>query len=136
MIGNTAKHEQFITRTGNHSTKGSAKGFSLLNDGENPVDVLSSEEQRESLVKKYQKLLEVRNASTDKDERKRLALEIQELMKEFTAIRKKRKSENAKDIRNIFMDVCRERLTKAMFKILMDEANNRQREALKEEGEA
>lgn len=130
MIGATAKAEQFQSRSGSESTKGSRKGFSLLGGGENPVDHLTDEEKRASLVAVWKALQpELADAKLKKDPArvKRISVEIAQVGLLIHAIRPKRRS--ALGLSELFIDICREQMTKPQFNLIMDEANRRQRAA-------
>lgn len=133
MIGATAKAEQFQSRSGSDATKGSRKGFSLLGGGESPLVHLTDEERRDSLVQVLKGLnarLVQEKAAGNRVEIKKLGVQISECGLAISAIRRKLTSERPNDIPAIFMDICREQMTKFHFGLLMDEANRRQRAAL------
>ena len=128
MIGATAKAEQFHARSGSESTKGSRKGFGLLGGGDDPVDHLTPEEKRASLVAKWQRLqLDIAEAKALRDpvRVKRIGVELAQLGLMINALRPKRRS--ADGIGELFIDICREQMTKPQFSAIMDEANRRQR---------
>lgn len=132
MYGKTASSEQLHTRSGSHATKGSAKGFSLLGGGESPLAVMTPEDERESLKAKLAVLKE-KIKLTQGDQRRAIGQEIQEIEKAISQIRKAWKSEDAASLPHLFMDACRDLLSKHQFKVLMDEANRRQRALINNE---
>lgn len=128
MFQKTAKADQFHTRSGNESTKGSRKGFSLLGGGVNPASVLSLDEQRESLKAKVEGLLETKEKmQKQKIDTKEIVLEINALYVEIGNIRRAIKSVDSASIPHIFVQLCREHMTKAEFKRYLDMANEHQR---------
>lgn len=126
MIGskNSQNSEQFMTRSGNHSTKPSAKGYDLLGGGEDPNSTLTPEERRDSLVRRLAYLQGLR---VDGHKTKSVGLEIQQVQEEIRKLRPAIKSTNAGEIPSLFMDAARELLSKREFDMLLSEANRRQR---------
>lgn len=145
MYKSTARGEQFLTRTGSESTKGSRKGFGLLGGGED--EVLTPEQQRNALVavlaslrprltflndelkakrswKVYQSLKEQR------DELVRQQMEIQGRLAEVNQLCKGRYARQ--DLGHFIIDVVRERMTKPEWEIVMREAKRRYDEQEKE----
>ncbi len=53
--------------------------------------------------------------------------EICDIESKLHEMRPRVKSENAKQIPNLFMDICREQMTIPQFKAILDECNRRQR---------
>jgi hypothetical protein len=130
MIGATAKAEQFYSRTGSESTKGSRKGFSLIGGGENPLAHLTPEERRDSLKQKLKGLnAELVLVKKGRDKRRLLQLgqEIAQTCSEINQLRPKRIS--GVEVTDHFIDICRETMTKPQFSAIMDEANRRLRAA-------
>lgn len=131
MYKATAKAEQFQARIANESTKGSRKGFA--EGGENPLAVLDPEDRRNSLVAVL-KGLDIEKQAAKKAGNaarvKNIGLRMFEVTEEIRAMRKARRSENATEIPMLFMDICRESMTKPQFSAIMLEANRRQRVAL------
>lgn len=128
MIGATAKAEQFYQRSGSESTKGSRKGFSLLGGGDNPLDYMTDEQKRDSLVKVWKGLqvrIEEAKKHRNKAEIANIGRQISECGLAINAIRAKRRS--APDVAQFFIDVCRETMTRPQFNSVMDEANKRLR---------
>jgi hypothetical protein len=129
VIGATAKAEQFFTRSANESTKGSRKGFDLLGGGEDPLSVLTTEEQRDSLVARYkglQKQLEAAKAKGDKALIKSIGFDIANTSREINGCRPKTRS--SPEVGQFFIDICREQMPKLQFHQIMDEASRRWRE--------
>lgn len=132
MIKGQAKAEQFYTRSGSESTKGSRKGFGLLGGGEDVLAHLAPEEKRASLVQKFKALqIELVEVKKGRDKRRlqQIISEITTTQEAISAIRPKRVSSDPQAIANLFIDVCREMMTKPQFNAIMDEANRRQRAA-------
>lgn len=130
MYKGTAQAEQFYERRGSESTKGSRKGFALLGGGDNPLDHLTPEEKRASLVavwKGLQKELATAKEREDPARIKRLGVEIAQVGLMINELRPKRGSQDPMSIPALFIDICREQMTKPQFTAIMDEANRRQR---------
>jgi hypothetical protein len=123
MLKSQSNSEQFQTRSGNHSTKGSRKGFDLLGGGEDPTKVLTIEERRDSLKLRMLSIEYLMGSTADKGLRKKLGAEKFELQQQMSALRVKRKSEKPESIPGAFIDICRERMSKHQFRCIMDEAN-------------
>lgn len=143
MFKGTAQAEQFHTRSGSESTKGSRKGFALLGGGEDPAAHLTAREkwenERRVLVAQMEVVRhELGVAKTDVKRlfgtgdpyfkaRDKVTANIKligEISAQLGELKKKNKC-NPTDLRAAFMDVCRERLTKAQFTLFMDEATKR-----------
>jgi hypothetical protein len=148
MIGATAKAEQFYTRSGSEATKGSRKGFSLLGGGVNPSVVLSEREERESRQTALRAKLKVELAELAlakqmvKDyfgkgdayfkwraEKERATKEVMGTTEALSAIKKEYLTGKPRSLETCFMDLCRESMTKAQFRLLLDEAFRRARAA-------
>lgn len=148
MIGATAKADQFATRSGNESTKGSRKGFSLLGGGENAASVLNEREARESrqaALRGQLKTAQAEHALAKKAmiqhfgagdaffkwraEKDRAGKAILDICAELSLIKKEYTTGRPRSLENCFMDACRESMTVAHFKIMLDEAHRRARAA-------
>ncbi len=153
MYGRTANAQQLLTRTANHSTKGSAKGF-VDGMGENAAAVLDENERRESRRRAINAELEtLRNdLALQKEASNRLlrARRIDEhhesiakandLRKRIAALQTESASLNLKSrrlpaslVERAFVDICKESMTKAQFDLYMRQAMARVR-AIEEEG--
>lgn len=128
MHKSTARSEQFFGRTGNESTKGSRKGYSILGGGEDVVAHLTPEQQRNNLQTRLKWLVAVRAASGLTNAEK---TELHHIQKALNKLRPVLNSRKPRDIPQFFLDVCRERLSPVQFKLIMDEAAER---SLKHEG--
>lgn len=127
MYSATAKSEQLLTRSGSESTKGSRRGFDLLDHGAPVTSVLTIERRRASLVLQL-KAIETRMAALrGGKERDALIAQKMNLQAQISEIRSKLKG--PKTTPDHFVEICRERMTKAEFKILMHEASIRARAA-------
>lgn len=146
MLKATATAEQFFTRSGNESTKGSRKGYSLLGGGENPADLMDEHQDRQNrreAIKARLRLLH-EDATKQKEiivntrfkkppafyaavQRKAtIAVEITELTKELTAIKAEYMvMPDKKSVQAHFVDICRETLTKAQFRAILRQASIR-----------
>lgn len=141
MIGSKGAQssEQFMSRTGNHSTKPSAKGFSLLGGGEDPVALLSPAQKasnmKASLVAEQTllqaELRELRRklnfAAKNKSDwysslarsdeiKKRLG----EILAIFTEMKPKKVPQN--DLAQCFVRICKEKLVPSQFEAILAEA--------------
>jgi len=138
MIGATAKSEQFHSRSGSESTKGSRKGFTLLGGGDDPLSHLTPEDRRASLtaiVRALQFDLSEAKASKEIHRVKQIGLRLFDLNTEINKIRPTRRSGYGNNIGNLFVDICREQMTKPQFNAIMTEANRRHRSASTKEKE-
>ena len=149
MLKSTARAEQFYTRTGSEATKGSRKGFSLLGGGECVVAVMSDVQRDEAarhalnirITRVEGELHPVKHAlGTMRDkygpewkrllarrdqlaaERKELLLKVQEIN---ARIRLARPKPPASAVPNAFMDIARNVLTEAQFKMILRAAYER-----------
>ena len=120
MYKSTASGQQFLAREAMHSTKGSRRGFDLLDHGANPAAVLTPEEQRASMVASVKALRARLDRITDKQARATIGQQLHELNTAINALRPKRK--NSPDVANFFIAICKERMPKAQYKAFMDEA--------------
>lgn len=153
MIGATAKAEQFQTRSGSESTKGSRKGFTLLGGGINPALVLSEREARDSRQAALRAKIKVETQLHALAKRmmkesfgqgdvyfkwraevtrggqaiKEIAIALNDIKKEYSATR-------PHSLEFHFMDACRESMPKLQFQRLLDEAVSRAR-VVKESGD-
>lgn len=126
MQRSTQEAQHFFRRHGNHATKASARGINLL--GWELPEGLSPEEQRACMARRVTQINHLfrDNKGMHKDIRARLVSEQQGLVEQMRAIRPKTRCPGASQF---FVDVARERLTKAEFDIWMGEAANRWRAA-------
>jgi hypothetical protein len=141
-----AKAEQFFTRSASHSTKGSRKGFDLLDHGVNPAAVLNADElaqnHKSALVSRLTCLnaeLAVLNAEVRKQAqfkkqpffdalKRRDAVKAAhaDILAQIVALNAARQRTTvAGRIERHFVDLCRETMTRAHFNILMDQARER-----------
>lgn len=120
MYKRTASSDQFFHREAMHSTKGSRRGYDLLDHGVNAIEELTDEEKRASLVAVW-KNLHARICALPKNDpiRKELGMQQLDVQNRINAIRPKLKAPGAKEH---FIDVVRERVTKAQFDAWMNEA--------------
>lgn len=150
MHKGTSNSEQAHTRTGNHSTRGSAKGF-VEGLGENAASVLTSAQAKENLrlsihaeradlsaqlkrqKQESNELLHARDikghhASVEKCNaiRDRVAQLTAELV-DLNLDRKMGKVNalSGTAVQQAFIDICRETMTKPQFQILMRQAKAR-----------
>jgi hypothetical protein len=115
----TSKSCQFMERTGNESTKGSRKGFSILGGGEDVLMHLTPKEKRESLQKYYKYLHEKRSTKEGKKD-KELGQEIWRINQELAQTSKKINKELRSSTGSIFMELCRQEMPALKFKMLLD----------------
>jgi len=146
MIGSkgTQSSEQFMTRTGNHSTKPSAKGFGLLGEGSiNPNALLSPEQSRGSLlaarlameerIRAFNVTLRDETLSHSQkmqlgSERRALKEKLKEIIKEQEVIVGSIRTDIPRntDLSRFIADVVKERMTVPQWKIILAEAEKRQ----------
>lgn len=148
MIGATAKAEQFYGRAGSEATKGSRKGFSLLGGGECPSLVLTCQESHESkrrALKATLRAATIDAAAAKADmaanvgcgdpyfkakRRRECAMELARLtMLELSKL--KLVKTHSSDKRQHFIDICHETMTRAQFRLVMREAEDRAAKVLK-----
>lgn len=131
MYKATLNGHTFISRTANHSTKGSRRGFALDAGGENPVEALKPWERRESIVRRVQSI-DLQLMSMGKRDPRREALgqekyalqnQLRELPKRWTAV---------PSYESMFVTVAKERLPSHIFKEIYNRANERARRAAAE----
>ncbi len=129
MFKNAASGEQMLSRTGNDSTKPSAKGYDPLGGGSDPVAELTPYEKRQSLVAHLLRLQEeMQTLYGYKKKAKGAEIQaIQKLLREGSA---PFKSQRPFEIQHLFMQAARERLPNAQFKLLLTVANDEQRKNL------
>lgn len=128
MYKGAATAEQFHSRSGNESTKGSRKGFGLLGEGQDPTELLSLEEKRDSLKAHIQWLQDCKKQIlSDGGDFAQIILDIKLATDTLVVFRPAIKSLQASLIPFIFMDICRNEMTKAEFKRYLDKANEMQR---------
>ena len=146
MIGATARSEQFMDRSGNESTKGSRKGYSILGGGENPANLMTTFQDRQNrlaAVRSKLRLLQIEATKTKEvivknrlkknqaffeavERKASLSVEITALHTELTTIKSEYLGAPEKgSVQRHFVDVCRERMTKAQFRLNFDEAVRR-----------
>ncbi len=156
MIGATAKAEQFHTRSGNESTKGSRKGFGLLGGGIDPSTLLTGDQKlmarrsaliaqmasvdvkiaREKAVIKFEAPFKGRLFHAAVERRNVLQAERSVIMAEILEIKQALGTMHGVLVfEKHFVDVCRERLTAAQFHSIKREAFDRARDAAAEQGE-
>jgi hypothetical protein len=124
MYQKTLKSQTFMQRVASHSTKGSRRGFGLLDHGESPLSVLKPEDQRENLVRRVQQIDLLLMSMSKKDLRRpALVKEKCSLQNQINEIRPKLKG--SKETAGHFISVARERLPKALYQAIMDEASRR-----------
>lgn len=144
MIGSksTQNSEQFMLRTGNHSTKPSAKGFGLLGGGEDPAALLTPSERRASLLAARLGIERRLRVLTDKlkdvkiphAERQKIAGDRRALKDEFSLI-EKQQQEVAAELRGgppktlhlsaYIADIVKERMTVPQWNAILAEAKKR-----------
>lgn len=147
MYGKTADSQQLLTRTANHSTKGSAKGF-VSGMGENAAVVLNDNERRESrrraidaqLVQLGEQLARQKQESNTLLRKREIAAHHESIAKandlraaihalraELTALNTKSRRLPSSLVERAFVDICKETMTKAQFNLLMRQAMARVR---------
>lgn len=130
MYKATASGQQFFAREAMHSTKGSRRGFDLLEHGCNVLDVLTDEQRRENLVKRVQgiqkTIAETPKTLQNAAFRQGLILEQTELNAQIHEIRAKRKGK--RDIGEYFITACKARFSKPILNLLWEEAKRLQQE--------
>lgn len=144
MIGSkaTQSSEQFMNRTGNHSTKPSAKGFSLLGGGENPVSLLTPDEQRASLFAarmaiegRIGKLTSaLKGNKITHDERQQIAAKRRRLKDELIEVTEKQQilvasirgsGPKKMELSHFIADIVKERMTVPQWNAILTEAKQR-----------
>lgn len=154
MIGskNSQNSEQFMIRSGNHSTKPSAKGYSLLGGGESPLVFLTDEERCENLLasrnaldRRIGKLTSaLKGNKISHDDRQEIAAKRQRLKDELLVIRaqheemaaKLRGKKERRDLSHFIADIVREQMTVPQWNCIVEEARQRfsaHEESLKEQ---
>jgi glycogen debranching enzyme len=138
MLKSTSRSEQFYSRTGSESTKGSRKGFGLLNEGDCPTTVLSDDErafneQRALRVQMQAAQMALAEAKVEmkanfgkgdpyfKAQRKKECAnqEIQVLTAKLSEYKQKRKNYSNSSIEKHFMDWCRDNMPQGQFKAIL-----------------
>jgi hypothetical protein len=147
MFKSTANAQQMLTRTANHSTKGSAKGF-VDGIGENAALVLRDSERKQSLRQGLLRKIELLSVELGRqkinanetlrrnDMHAHMAanVRVKEIKAELTALRHQT-AELKPDkqvipqslIENAFVDICKETMTKAHFDLTLRKAKERVR---------
>jgi len=147
MFKSAANAQQMLTRTANHSTKGSAKGF-VDGMGENAAAVLDDNERRESrhraLDSRITQLvtqLELQKQESNVLLHRRdiaghhrsiaraneLRASIRQLRTEMTALNPNSRRLPSSLIERAFVDICKETMTKAQFELFLRQAKERVR---------
>jgi hypothetical protein len=124
MYGKTLNSHTFLQRAANHSTKGSRRGFDLLEHGENAAAVLTPEEQRQNLVRRVQQI-ELQLQSMGKKDLRRATLGQEKHLIQLQINQLRPKLKGGKEAGDHFVSVARERLPKAVFNAIMNEASRR-----------
>lgn len=122
MYGKTADQTAFRERTASHSTKGSRRGFDLLDQGENAAAVLTRDQQRSVLVQRVHWISAQMQGLKPRDPQ-RVALGQMMLRTQLEISELRPKIKGPQNIEGFFVDVCRERLSAFQFKTLMNEAH-------------
>lgn len=131
MYKKTASADQFFSREAMHSTKGSRRGYDLLNQGESVLAVLTPEEQRASLVAQLHTIdLQLLSMGPKDLRRKELGRKKHALQNQITELRPK--LHGPRETINHFISVARERLPKALYNAIMTEATERARKVREE----
>lgn len=129
MMKSTAQAEQFYTRSGSQSTKGSRKGFSLLGGGEDVLAQLTPDQQRASLVACLDGLRDELNTAKlqqDPVRVKHISVQIAQVELMLRQRFPKQRKFDSETFPDFFMEVCREMMTKPQYKAIVDEAKRRQ----------
>lgn len=146
MIGSksTQSSEQFMNRTGNHSTKPSVKGFGLLGEGSiDPNSLLSPEQSRASLLAARLAMeahirafnMTLRNDSLSHAQKMQLGAERRTLKEKLKEIIKEQEIfvsairadiPRNTDLSRFIADVVKERMTVPQWRIILAEAERRQ----------
>lgn len=122
MYKATASSQQFFNREAMHSTKGSRKGFDLLDHGESPIDQLTPEQKRQNLVAQWKSLNDKIVLMRKNDpERIIIGRQMQSLQIQINKIRPK--MQGTQLVGGYFIEVAKRKLSKAMYQIIMDEAS-------------
>jgi len=133
MYKATASGQQFFAREAMHSTKGSRRGFDLLDHGVNPASVLTVEQQRDNLRARLRAVeAEMLKYGKNTVQRAELGQQKQFIQNEIHAIRPKLRG--SREVRDYFIDAARKRLPKALYMAIMDDANEMWRKVQKEVG--
>lgn len=129
MYKATQSAQQFFAREAMHSTKGSRRGFDLLNHGENPADFLTPEQRRANLVARSQAVqVELLKWPKKSPERIELGHQLQFINNEIHSMRAKR--QGSTEVRDYFIEVARRDLPRATYMRIMAEASQLARSAL------
>lgn len=148
MYKSTSQAEQFYNRTGSEATKGSRKGFTLLEEGESPLAVLSEQdlffnEQRakRAALKKAQD--DAQQAKIDmhqnfgkgdpyfaaRDKRAKALEDIKTITAELSVMKQARKNHKSTDLNRHFVDWCRDNMPQGQFKAILAIAARKASEA-------
>lgn len=138
MLKSTARGEQFFTRTGSESTKGSRKGFGLLGEGECPTSVLSDNDRFFNEQKALRaQLHEAQAAHAEGKEgmklhfgkgdayfaarakKEKAAQDIQAITAKLSEFKRQRKNYESADLNKHFVDWCRDNLPQGQFKAIL-----------------
>lgn len=88
--GRTVNSHTFMSRSANHSTKGSRRGFVDVETGVDPSSLLTPAQQRDSLKRKHAALCaereRIKNERGGKGEFERLGVEIFEVQQALTVL--------------------------------------------------
>lgn len=147
MFKSTANAQQMLMRTGNHSTKGSAKGF-VDGIGENAAVVLDENERRESRRRSIEaELAQLRIQLREQKQESNRLLHARQMAAHIESIEKcnaikarmstlqaevPRLNPNSRRlpsslIERAFVDICKETMTKAQFDMTIRKAMDRVR---------
>lgn len=123
MYKRTANAATFIGRSGNHSTKGSRRGYDTLDQGQSVASAITPYEERESLKRQNAALEARRKLLPECEERAELGRQMQRNNLRISELRPKCKAPQGTG--QHFIEVCRERMSKAQFDAWMSEAVRR-----------
>lgn len=117
MIKGKAAAEQFYSRSGNHSTKGSRKGYDILGGGEDVVSHLTPEQKRNNVVTrlKWLRLMSRTTGLTLAEEQ-----EKRQLDKEYKKLHREIAAKSPVSLEQLFLDVCKEIMTPQQFAATME----------------
>jgi len=108
-----------------YSSKPLDKEASVVTSQKGCSDELTSEQERQNLVARYQRLMAIVTKYPKKSrERKQIGAEIQELAIRIRLMKTKKKAKG-RDLTHYIVDVLKEKMTSFEWKIAVDEAVRR-----------
>ena len=129
MYGRTVSSSTYMSRSANHSTKGSRRGFVDVDTGVSPVELLTLAQQRDSLKRVHASLVAERKRAKierngTKEEYEELGLRISEVQDRISALNKQCKgySRPGQSFDYCFVQVCKSSMTASEYERLSEKA--------------